>query len=345
MNLRASSSLFRRFSLSKAKSYFSTCTKILYQESKETLATNNNNGFLNNYDPSKMNMQNLNLSSKNFLKPSSIVFAFIQHLNRQFSDFEEIKDYLTVDDADKVEKMNMVLKKWVKVTDTLASKLASEKEKQVQRLKEMNNLLAQKEAFEKQLKTLEEKELKLNSEIERKLTSHKKLFKQPSFTKKISPYTLYISEVSKSINSERKLGIREINSVLKDSNREWRSLSSEEKEEFKIKAEVINSERLEKAKQWWESIDTNLISMENKRRRNMSAERKAQGVRALPLIINPTKKRNNSSPYSLFVKETYKSLNTTESPVKLAKIFAEKWKALPEEQKNYYRSAAFLNSL
>ncbi|PVV05209.1 hypothetical protein BB560_000278 [Smittium megazygosporum] len=171
------------------------------------------------------------------------------------------------------------------------------------------------------------------SPLSRKQNSSKPIISPPPIT--ITSTNIFVREEYRQkkpriYNGKMLIGY---NKVLME---KWNTFSDEEKRPYIEKAKIERLKLQENLKEWWENVDLNLVKLENKRRENINAIRKAKGKYKMPLLKNPFLEKNNTpNAFCIFLKNE-KSNYSHLRPTEQFKAVARDWKELSDEEKGYY---------
>ncbi|KAJ1917725.1 hypothetical protein H4219_003037 [Mycoemilia scoparia] len=117
----------------------------------------------------------------------------------------------------------------------------------------------------------------------------------------------------------------------------WRQLSEHDKEPYVKKFNQAKKEYENILRDWWKTVDMELVKLENARRKRYNANAKAEGKSKLKLLTNPFAPKRPPTAFSIFIKEKYSDAShdapRSTSP-EILKTLAGKWKTLNDAEKN-----------
>ena len=229
----------------------------------------------------------------------------------------ETGESATTDDEDLTERMLEAIKNMEGLRQDKEEAKASKGKKKKKKIKgkaEVNSELVtsvslhkEKERANKSPDTSKGTGKVANTNVKKDKTSKK--------PRKVPPYALFIQENRKKLRSEHPdMGFAEI---AKKMGEMWRSLSSEEKETYIVKAKFVNEEKFQK----WKNLGVPESKSSKKKGEHISAEVRDQA-------------------YCIFVEQTrpnliklYPSLNVTDTN----RMIDDLWKSNPMERKDEYK--------
>ncbi|PVU90627.1 hypothetical protein BB561_004798 [Smittium simulii] len=215
-----------------------------------------------------------------------------------------------------------------------AEKLKKAKLLQAEKLKKAKLHEAQKKQIAKQKKKATMEKLKLNN----KPSANKRLV-VPSFPRSL--YRLFIQDEYAKIKNDvlDSTHVLSTKPQLKDISLKWKLMAEAEKLEYEQKYKLLKEQFNTTLYKWWDTIDKNLVKMENRRRKNINKIRKDKGINALKMLVDPRAPKRPPYAYGMFVKDLKKS-NHSDLPteyIDFIKYAAAKWNKLPESEKDIYR--------
>ncbi|KAJ2628685.1 hypothetical protein H4R22_003751 [Coemansia sp. RSA 1290] len=160
------------------------------------------------------------------------------------------------------------------------------------------------------------------------------LIKEP---KKFAPqtYALFVKEMSK----DKALYSGRVTELARICSEKWSSMGESEKAKYHKEAEKLKAEHETYLRQWWSTVDPDLVALENQRRRRQ------QGSKAR-LMKDPFAPKRPATPFMLYVKEyVAKNKNTQDgqgidSMQKLVKSASEEWNHMTATDKAAFNKAA-----
>ncbi|PVU96933.1 hypothetical protein BB561_000871 [Smittium simulii] len=231
----------------------------------------------------------------------------------------------------KIQQQENYLRKQKKIK---VEKRKKEKEKTklaIKAIKKRENILAQREKRAARTKLIKEQKKKA------KLSSLKPIITLPYKTK-LTAFTFYVKHrclSKKPVSNTRAEQQRIISQISMD----WNALTNAQKLDYANKAELQNRINCSKLFLWWETVDKNLIALENKRRSKInSLHSTITGKPRLHMLTSPKTPKKLTSPYSIFLTEQYKLVDRTKMPdfYTFSKAIALQWSNLSEKEKNIY---------
>ncbi|PVU93740.1 hypothetical protein BB561_003073 [Smittium simulii] len=237
--------------------------------------------------------------------------------------------------AEKLKKTKLLQAEKLKKTKLLElQKLKKAKLLELQKLKKAKLLEAQKKQIAKQKKKATMKKLKLNNK-----SSVNKRLVVPSFPS--SSRGLFIKDEYAKIKNDLldSTHVLSTQNKIKDISLKWKLMAEAEKLEYEQKYKLLKEQFTATLYKWWDTIDKNLVKMENRRRKNINKIRKSKGINALAMLVDPRAPKRPPHSYAMFVKDIKKS-NHPDLPnnkIDFIKYVAAKWNKLPETEKNIYR--------
>ncbi|KAJ2002069.1 hypothetical protein GGI04_003488 [Coemansia thaxteri] len=116
----------------------------------------------------------------------------------------------------------------------------------------------------------------------------------------------------------------------------WRTLGDAEKQRYVARADALSVTNEQRVREWWASVDSELVALENKRRRRYNrrvASKELQG-RRLPLLRNPLAPKRPDSAYTVFIRQGMANLSDKGLGLgEQAKALGAQWSAMSDAAK------------